>query len=229
MFDLLKAEFSYFWVQLLIMTIIIDTIPGLEKVLDTGFDTDKTGGVILLMSAFMYVLSRSQEGRDRMHALTTASFAETGAARISILLISILWLTANYITALFFSGLPVTGYSTSGMMMSGIAMIIVAGFLISEDISIEFSNRHESFLKTVGMILVAIVFIFMMLSLDESRSESINKFNDFINSYNPFAGEYGALRLFLTGLIMSGLSVISFKKRKSYVSSGNNLFYGLEQ
>ncbi len=229
MFDLIKAEFSYFWVQLLMMTVIIDAVPGMEKILYTGFDTDKMGGVILLMSAFMYVLTRSQEGRDRMHALTTVSFAKTGSARIGILVISMLWLTANYITALYFSELPVTSYLTSGMMMSGIAMIIVAGFLISEDISIEFSNRHESFMKTVATIFLAIFFIFMMLSLDESKSESINKFNDFINAYNPFAGEYGALRLFLTGLIMSGLSVISFKRRKSYVSTGNNLFYGLEQ
>jgi len=69
------------------------------------------------------------------------------------------------------------------------------------------------------MLMVFLGMIFGMLGMVAfmNRPTGITTVVDFVMSHNPFSGEFGFEKFFILSLVLSGLTIVTFNRRKSYL------------
>jgi len=221
MFDLLKAELSYFKVPLFMITMFTVLIPILESSVELGFNMVIVGQIILLMIIFIYLFSRIQEGRDRMHALLTKSYACVGLVRLAVILIAELWLLFVYMIILYVSDNTSVDYLFDSMRIIGVSTLIGSLVIFFTDITIEFGKNRETVLRVIMIVISTIIMTIVLLYFNVSGPGTIADIKAVIDGNNPFTGNSGSILLLVSGLLLSILTVYSFKKRKSYAGVGN--------
>jgi hypothetical protein len=221
MLDMLKAELSYSKMPFIMITMLTVLIPILESSVELGFNMVNVGQIILFMIVFIYLFSRIQEGRDRMHTLLTKSYACVGLVRLAVIFIAELWLLIVYMIVLYISDNTSVDYIFDSMRIIGVSTLIGSLVIFFTDITIEFGKNQETVLRVIMIVIATIIMAVGILYFNVSGQGTIADIKAVIDGNNPFTGNSGAILLLVTGLLLSALTVYSFKKRKSYAGVGN--------
>ena len=219
MWRVVKAELQYNWPTLGMMLLV----PLLYI-----FEGDDSGTYLLTMMAFLMVNSllpvRYKENRGRQQALLPVGRRAIGVGRILLMIV--------------FAALPFGLYflieTADRGLSGGVPMELLLGYaamvagysawFIGSDLFPRAANSSK-----VGTGMVIILGLLMTLGLVmmilTQRSGGapplpvriLTSTIDFLVAMNPFGGPYGPVKLLAFALMLSGLSVLTYGRRKTYL------------
>lgn len=226
--QILKAEFSY---NKVLFLSLLSFVPGLAYVTIHPPLEDFPMGImmfwLMFMSAQFWIIFRNKENRDYQQVrlpVSTGRIALVRLGMVALFCVSMIALCCVIQVILRPTG-PVV---FKGMLVAfGIILFLFSTYFILKDLILFFLRNNRVFkftkehTKTVLMFIALLLnllgFYYFFVGLRGSEPSGLIQMIRFIK-YNPlFTTELGIAE-FLTGCLgFSGLSVVTFTRRKSYL------------
>jgi hypothetical protein len=224
MWNLVLSEFAYFkriWVPFFCIAPFV----GLYSIHPLLEDLSPVYilAQMMFLATLYWMIYRNREKRDRYVMRLPLSLAKLGAVRLLTIAMGIAIHVLLYIPFPLFAGKPL---SFSGFL-------IALGFIVSLfSIYFIFRDTLFLFLRRIGLtsnrVLVIAVFLGlglnilgMRIALQAKTTGKVPVFVDAIANFlirdNPFTGEFGLLKFLLCSALLTFLSILAFKRRRSYV------------
>lgn len=170
----------------------------------------------------MFIPLRIKEKRDTRLALLPLSVFQIGMIRILLLWIPLLafMISLFFINRLLF---PQVIYNYRAQIISmAILIIIYAAYFILHDY-LSFSRLTQGNLKRIrtglisGLIVLLVFFIFLGIYAASNQPPWIKEVFLVIKAINQIAGSWAGFIFIIISLFFSGMSLLTFGRRKSYL------------
>jgi hypothetical protein len=181
--------------------------------------------VIFMLVFFMInsiISRRMKEKRNRQHLRLPISANQIALARaLTVYLPSSCAFIALLILHFVFQ-INITFLVGKISTLIGISILIFSLFFILYDLYPSFFKRYGKFLVAIfamGLSAFMVIGILVMAKtkLGEPVPEIAIQIINLVRNYNPFAGASGWIRFLIFNLILSGITIITFGRCKSYV------------
>ena len=192
--------------------------------------------VFVVVSLNGLFTARAREQRERLLAVLPVTRRQLGAVRLSLLLVP------GLVTFVFY-GIPNWIYPPTGgfeptflAMSLGSLLVLYSAFFIVNDRPwgltpyttagpLLFVLRWPRNLRSTGVagivrltaLIVAGLGVLPLVAWKPSGSGAVQAILEFVRTYNPFGGAHGPLIFLFVGLVLGGLTVLSYGKRRSLV------------
>jgi hypothetical protein len=225
MVQILRAEIKYN------LKLIVGFFLFLPVTWLLSFNTfeDLSPNYIMFWLMFVMVQSwnsiRNKEIREYQQAALPLERNQMALARLSmVVVLSLVMIATHFIVIhLIQPGRVIT--FTTVMLPFSILLSMFSLYYLLRDRLLYFL-RHNRIFKitkertmTVLMLMVFLGVIFGMLGMVAfmDRPTGIATVVDFVIAHNPFSGEFGFEKFFILSLVLSGLTIVTFNHRKSYL------------
>lgn len=221
MWTMVKTELDYHKKVILLFLVII----AFEFIYSEIISSSGWGYIIFMLIFFMInsiISGRMKEKRNRQHLRLPISTNQIALARaLTVYLPSSCAFIALLILHFVFEiniPFPVGKIST----LIGISILPFMLFFIFYDLYPSFFKKYGKFLVAIfAMGLSAFMAIGILVMAKTKSGEPMPGFaltlSNLMRNYNPFAGASGWIRFLIFNLILSGFTIITFGRCKSYV------------
>jgi hypothetical protein len=225
MVQILRAEIKYN------LKLIVGFFLFLPVTWLLSFNTfeDLSPNYIMFWLMFVMVQSwnsiRNKEIREYQQAALPLVRNQVALARLSmVVVLSLVMISTHFIAIHLIQPGRIINLTTVMLPFSILLFMFSLYYLLRNRLL--YFLRHNRIFKitkerTMGvlMIMVFLGVIFGMLGMVAfmDRPTGITTVVDFVMAHNPFSGEFGFEKLFILSLVLSGLTIVTFNHRKSYL------------
>ncbi|HEX9973567.1 MAG TPA: hypothetical protein VGD14_15960 [bacterium] len=226
MWKLLKAQIIYNKIVLIVGYVIFGSafiafvIQGWQE-MESSFPALRAVLLAATATLFLFNTVRLQrEKRDRFHHILSLSVWELGISRV--LQIILFWLSLLSLVLFAFVLRPSTfelKILWDLLSLTGFVLVMNAAPYIYRDLSLCFHAKSKKVVLVILYVLMILVgyFLFMLFVVS---AESISLSSDLVlvkKGFSSFINTFkGALFFNLCGIILTGISLYVFSKRKTY-------------
>lgn len=187
---------------------------------------DLSPNYIMFWLMFVMVQSwnsvRNKEIREYQHAALPLARNQVALARLSmVVVLSLVMIATHFIVIHVIQPGRVINFTTV-MLPFSILLFMFSLYYLLRDRLLYFL-RHNRILKitkertmSLLMLMVFLGMIFGMVAF-MVRPTAIAQFVDFAIAHNPFSGKFGFEKFVTLSLVLSGLTIVTFNHRKSYL------------
>ncbi len=226
MWRVIKSEFAYHH-KLFGGFLII--IPFFWLVVRSLAVADLPLGMLLFVMLFLLLQNwttiRNKDRRERLQALLPLPAFQTALARMAVVVFAALVYGAIHY---FFVNLIFSGKPFDMPFMLKVCAIVIIGFSLYFVLRDFFAGFFRKFgiaknSIVIGAVLVLLglnflgIFALHLVKTTGKSPVDLRPFLLFIVKSDPFAGEYGILKFFVWITIFSAVTVLTFRRRKSYL------------
>jgi len=181
--------------------------------------------ILMFLMLQNWLIIKNKERREYRDIQLPMSLPQIGMARIVIIVTGgVCVITLDYFINIIFSSknapLQINTLIYLGIILCGFSV-----YFIFRDLMLPFLRRI-GLTKTrmiAGLMVMALIMnllgvcAFFITKSSGKPPKLIEMLIYFIKNYNPFFGEYGLVKLVIFGICLSGLSVYTYMRRKTYL------------
>lgn len=168
---------------------------------------------------------RNKENRIRQIATVPLSLNSFAIHRLlAIIVPMVIFCTFSAIILIIAQKAAILSLSSYALMM-GALLLMFSLYFISRDLTISFLRRlgmtRQKAILLLSLMVLGINFlgltVLMVFNAKSGPAKAVGHFFDWVIAHYPFSGEYGNYKLFLVSLLFAGISILTFRNRKSYL------------